>query len=227
MGDTSVENNRNKEKKILCLHGFRTSGSFLKNQLSKWDLPTASVFSDFHLVYFFTLFKWEFLDGFFPAGGKSEIEGYFPPPYFEWFQHENDFTVYFNLEECITRLCDYITSNGPFYGAKFKTPSICEIAYKEPIKVKSVHCIGAKDWLKVPSEKLASAFEDPLIINHPYGHTVPRLDEEAVKKIRDWIADVSEADSHVGNGVLNENNSAIEKAEETLKECDLREEESK
>lgn len=36
-----------------------------------------------------------------------------------------------------------------------------------------------------------------------------------------------EAESHVGNGVLNENNSAIEKAEETLKECDLREEESK
>ncbi|KAL1813427.1 hypothetical protein ACET3Z_023492 [Daucus carota] len=256
MGDTSVENNRNKEKKILCLHGFRTSGSFLKNQLSKWDLPTASVFSDFHL---------EFLDGFFPAGGKSEIEGYFPPPYFEWFQHEKDFTVYFNLEECISRLCDYITSNGPFYGllgfsqgsilaglilgyhaqgkilkdhppmklfvsiagAKFKTPSICEVAYKEPIKVKSLHCIGAKDWLKLPSEKLASAFQDPLIINHPYGHTVPRLDEEAVKKIRDWIADVREAESHVGNGVLNENNSAIEKAEETLKECDLREEESK
>lgn len=24
-------------KKILCLHGFRTSGSFLKKQISKWD----------------------------------------------------------------------------------------------------------------------------------------------------------------------------------------------
>ena len=27
-----------------------------------------------------------FPDGIFPAGGKSEIEGIFPPPYFEWFQ---------------------------------------------------------------------------------------------------------------------------------------------
>lgn len=60
-------------------------------------------------------------------------------------------------------------------GTKFKDPSICEIAYKEPIKVKSVHFIGEKDWLKLPSQELASAFEDPLIINHPQGHTVPRL----------------------------------------------------
>jgi hypothetical protein len=27
-----------------------------------------------------------FLDGIFPAGGKSEVEGVYPPPYFEWFQ---------------------------------------------------------------------------------------------------------------------------------------------
>ena len=28
----------------------------------------------------------DFPDGIYPAGGKSEIEGIFPPPYFEWFQ---------------------------------------------------------------------------------------------------------------------------------------------
>jgi calmodulin len=27
-----------------------------------------------------------FPDGIYPAGGKSDIEGIFPPPYFEWFQ---------------------------------------------------------------------------------------------------------------------------------------------
>jgi hypothetical protein len=60
-------------------------------------------------------------------------------------------------------------------GSKFRDPSICTIAYKDPIKVKSVHFIGEKDWLKIPSEELASAFDDPLIIRHPQGHTVPRL----------------------------------------------------
>jgi len=30
----------------------------------------------------------EFPDGKYPAGGKSDIEGIFPPPYYEWFQFE-------------------------------------------------------------------------------------------------------------------------------------------
>lgn len=60
-------------------------------------------------------------------------------------------------------------------GSKFRDPVICEAAYKDPIKVRSVHFVGEKDWLKLPSEELAAAFEDPLIIRHPQGHTVPRL----------------------------------------------------
>ncbi|KAH7677384.1 Dihydrofolate reductase protein [Dioscorea alata] len=198
--------------KVLCLHGFRTSGSFLQKQISKWD---ASIFQDFSMV---------FPDGKYPAAGKSDIEGIFPPPYFEWFQFAKEFTEYTNLEECISFLCDYITEHGPFdgllgfsqgstlsalmlgyhaqgkilqnhppfklfisiSGSKFRDPSICEIAYKDPIKVKSVHFIGAKDWLKVPSEDLASAFHNPLIIRHPQGHTVPRLDENTTELLKEW-----------------------------------------
>ena len=62
-------------------------------------------------------------------------------------------------------------------GSKFRDPSICDVAYKDPIKVRSVHFIGAKDWLRLPSEDLATAFDNPLIIRHPQGHTVPRLGE--------------------------------------------------
>lgn len=60
-------------------------------------------------------------------------------------------------------------------GSKFRDPNICDVAYKEPIKVKSAHLIGDKDWLKIPSEELATAFDNPLILRHPQGHTVPRL----------------------------------------------------
>lgn len=60
-------------------------------------------------------------------------------------------------------------------GSKFRDPSICDVAYKDPIKAKSIHFIGDKDWLKLPSEDLASAFDKPLILRHPQGHTVPRL----------------------------------------------------
>ncbi|XP_021819570.1 dihydrofolate reductase-like isoform X2 [Prunus avium] len=195
------QQHKEKKMKILCLHGFRTSGSFLQKQISKWD---ASIFSQFDL---------DFPDGIFPAGGKSDIEGIFPPPYYEWFQFDNDYTEYTNLEECITYLCDYITSKGPFdgllgfsqgatlsglllgyqaqgkllkehppfkffisiSGAKFRDPKIRDIAYKDTIKAKSVHFIGAKDWLKLPSEDLAAEFDNPLIIRHPQGHMIPRL----------------------------------------------------
>ncbi|KAL4203434.1 hypothetical protein AMTRI_Chr01g127900 [Amborella trichopoda] len=202
--------------KILCLHGFRTSGSFLQKQIGKWD---PQVVAGFELV---------FLDGQFPASGKSEIEGIFPPPYFEWFQFNEDFTAYQNLDSCISYLCDYIEKNGPFdgflgfsqgatiggyllgyqskglilknhppmkmfisiSGSKFRDPTICEAAYMEPIKVKSVHFIGAKDWLKEPNEEFASAFIEPLIIRHPQGHTVPKLDEATVELLKGWIEGV-------------------------------------
>lgn len=180
--------------------------------------------------------KQEFPDGIFSAGGKSEVEGIFPPPYFEWFQFNKDFTEYRNLEECISYLCEYITSKGPFdgflgfsqgatlsalllgyqaqgkvlqehpplklfvsiSGSKFRDPSICEVAYKETIRVKSVHFVGEKDWLKLPSEELATAFDNPLIIRHPQGHTVPRLDEIATKQLRSWTAEIIESSGNYG-----------------------------
>ncbi|EHA8587088.1 dihydrofolate reductase [Cocos nucifera] len=205
-----------KKMKVLCLHGFRTSGSFLRKQISKWD---SSIFQDFHL---------DFPDGIFPASGKSDVEGIHPPPYFEWFQFNMDFTEYTNLEACILHLCEYMTKNGPFdgmlgfsqgatlsalligyqakekilkdhppikflvsiSGSKFRDPRICDIAYKDPIKVKSVHFIGDKDWLRQPSEELAAAFDSPLILRHPQGHTVPRLDEITVKQLSEWTASI-------------------------------------
>ncbi|KAF7129167.1 hypothetical protein RHSIM_Rhsim10G0118400 [Rhododendron simsii] len=219
--------------KILGLHGFRTSGSFLEKQISKWD---PSIFHHH--------FDMDFPDGLYPAGGKSDIEGIFPPPYFEWFQFEKDFTVYTNLEECISYLCEYMTSKGPFdgllgfsqgatlsallmgyqaqgkvlkdhppiklfvsiSGSKFRDPSICEIAYKDPIKVRSVHFIGAKDWLRLPSEDLATSFHNPLIIRHPQGHTVPRLDEDAVEKLRGWTKEILSNDRDNGEAKIENGN---------------------
>ncbi|KAG9144664.1 hypothetical protein Leryth_024130 [Lithospermum erythrorhizon] len=193
-----MDTSQGMKMKILCLHGFRTSGNSLKKQISRWD-PS--------------IFDMECPDGIHPAGGKSEIEGLFPPPYFDIYTVIKEFTEYTNLEECISCLCDYITNNGPFdcllgfsqgaalaglllgykaqgnilkynpefklvisiSGSKFREPTICKVAYAEPIMVKSVHLIGEKDWLKLPSEELATAFEKPLVIRHAQGHTVPRL----------------------------------------------------
>ncbi|MQM11565.1 hypothetical protein Taro_044472 [Colocasia esculenta] len=71
-------------------------------------------------------------------------------------------------------------------GSKLRDPNICDVAYREPIQVSSVHLIGEKDWLKQPGEELAAAFDNPLVLRHPKGHTVPRLDETAVKQLKEW-----------------------------------------
>lgn len=60
--------------RILCLHGFRTSGEILKKQVEKWP---QSILQNLDLVY---------PNAPFPAQGKSDVEGIFDPPYYEWFQ---------------------------------------------------------------------------------------------------------------------------------------------
>lgn len=63
-----------RKPRFLCLHGFRTSGEIHKKQVGKWP---QSVLEKLDLVY---------LDAPFPAQGKSDVEGIFDPPYYEWFQ---------------------------------------------------------------------------------------------------------------------------------------------
>lgn len=72
-----------RKPRFLCLHGFRTSGEILKKQLTtKWP---QSVLEKIDLV---------FVDAAFPSRGKSEVEGIFDPPYYEWFQF-NQVSIFF------------------------------------------------------------------------------------------------------------------------------------
>jgi len=63
-----------RKPRLLCLHGFRTSGEILKTQIHKWP---QSLLDNLDLV---------FVDAPFPCQGKSDVEGIFDPPYYEWFQ---------------------------------------------------------------------------------------------------------------------------------------------
>lgn len=77
-----------RKPRFLCLHGFRTSGEIMKIQLHKWP---QSVLDRLDLV---------FLDAPFPCQGKSDVEGIFDPPYYEWFQFNKVaffFFSYFSL----------------------------------------------------------------------------------------------------------------------------------
>ncbi|XP_058776155.1 uncharacterized protein LOC131650459 isoform X2 [Vicia villosa] len=159
-----MEEQIQKKPRILCLHGFRTSGQILKKLVLRWP---ETVLQKLDLV---------FIDGQFPAQGKSDVEGIFDPPYYEWFQANEDFTVYRNFEECLGYIEDYMLENGPFDGVlgfsqgaflAAALPGMQEqgVALEKISKIKFLILIsGAKfGGMKYGTPKLASnAFSKPI-----------------------------------------------------------------
>jgi len=91
--------------RFLCLHGFRTSAEIMRKQvLGKWP---ADVTARLDLV---------FADAPCPAEGKSDVDGIFDPPYYEWFQFDQDFTEYRNFDECLAYIEELMIKDGPFDG---------------------------------------------------------------------------------------------------------------
>ncbi|KAL2504523.1 alpha/beta-Hydrolases superfamily protein [Abeliophyllum distichum] len=214
-----IKNEIQKKPRILCLHGFRTSGEILKKLISRWP---ETVLEKLDLV---------FLDAPFPAQGKSDVEGIYDPPFYEWFQADKDFKEYYNFEECLDYLEGYMLKHGPFDGvlgfsqgallsaalpgmqregvaaftkvpvikfliiisgskfggSKFGLPRLATNAFSSPINCPSLHIIGELDFMKEESEALLNSFVDPVVINHPRGHTVPRLDGEDLEKMLGFI----------------------------------------
>ncbi|KAK3023262.1 hypothetical protein RJ639_044428, partial [Escallonia herrerae] len=202
-----------RKPRFLCLHGFRTSGEILRTQMGKWP---QTVLDNIDLV---------FLDAPFPCQGKSEVEGIFDPPYYEWFQFNKEFTEYTNFDECLAYIEDCAVKHGPIDGllgfsqgailsaalpglqakglaltkvpkikfliiiggAKFRNESVAEKAYSSPIECPSVHFLGETDFLKPYGIGLLESFVDPLVIHHPKGHTIPRLDEKGSEDMLNFL----------------------------------------
>ncbi|CAF2071412.1 hypothetical protein Bca4012_087962 [Brassica carinata] len=202
-----------RKPRFLCLHGFRTSGEIMKIQLHKWP---QSVIDRLDLV---------FLDAPFPCQGKSDVEGIFDPPYYEWFQFNKEFNEYTNFEKCLEYLEDRMIELGPFDGligfsqgailsgglpglqakgialqkvpkikfiiiiggAMFKSTNVAKDAYSSTMDIPSLHFLGETDFLKPYGTELIDSFENPVVVHHPKGHTVPRLDEKSLEKVTAFI----------------------------------------
>ncbi|EFJ24734.1 hypothetical protein SELMODRAFT_271081 [Selaginella moellendorffii] len=72
--------------------------------LARWGAPVMD------------LLKLSYLDAPFPAEGPSTVQGFFEPPFYEWYRTNNDFTEFYQVEECISYISDYMKSHGPFDG---------------------------------------------------------------------------------------------------------------
>ncbi|XP_073035695.1 uncharacterized protein [Primulina eburnea] len=200
--------------RLLCLHGFRTSGEIIRKQVTgKWP---ESVLENLDLVC---------VDAPFPCQGKSDVEGIFDPPYFEWFQFNKEFLEYQNFDECLAYIEECMIKHGPFDGllgfsqgailsaalpglqangvcltkvpkikfvviiggAKFKNPSVVEKAYSSLIQCPSVHFLGETDFLKPHGTELLESFVEPVVIHHPKGHTIPRFDEKGLESMLKFL----------------------------------------
>ncbi|PWA36900.1 serine hydrolase FSH [Artemisia annua] len=214
---------QNKKLKILCLHGFRTSGAILRKLVERWPQP---LLEKLDLVY---------MDAPYPAQGKSDVDGFYDPPFYEWFQSDEGFKEFYNFEECLEKIQEFMLSNGPFDGvlgfsqgalltaaipgmqregvalskvpkvkfvimasgakfggSKFGIPKLASDAFSTPITTPSIHIIGETDFMKEESIKLVESFVDPLVIHHPKGHTIPRLDDKSLDMFCNFIAKIQD-----------------------------------
>ncbi|XP_016200568.1 esterase AGAP003155 [Arachis ipaensis] len=219
-----MEDNENQQRnpRVLCFHGYRTSGKILKKSImSRWpEIVTQKL----QLV---------FLDGKFPAHAKSAVGGVSDPPYYEWFRTNEDLSLVSNFEECVAYIEDYMVKNGPFDGLlgfsqgalvasalpgmqaqgvalakvdkikflilisgakfggnKYEMPKLASNAFSDPIDCPSLHFIGEWDFQKPESIALLQAFRDPIVIRHPRGHTIPKLDDKSLEIMVGFIENI-------------------------------------
>ncbi|KAF7130020.1 hypothetical protein RHSIM_Rhsim10G0171200 [Rhododendron simsii] len=151
-----------RKPRVLCLHAFRTSGKIFEKQTEVWP---QFVREKMDLV---------FIDAPFPAEGRSGVQGTFDPPYYEWFQ--------FNQGVALTGapMIKFVMlmSGSKFGGSMFSSPRLAKNAFSSPIQCPSLHFLGEKDGAKPNGIELLDSFVDPLLIHHPEGHVVPKLDEK-------------------------------------------------
>ncbi|MFS7954482.1 putative serine hydrolase FSH, alpha/Beta hydrolase [Helianthus anomalus] len=74
-----------------------------------------------------------------------------------------------------------IIISGGKLGGTFPSPKLAENAYSSPINIPSLHIYGETDAVRLSAPKLIEAYVDPLVIVHPGGHEVPKLDEDGLK----------------------------------------------
>ncbi|KAI3775774.1 hypothetical protein L1987_45527 [Smallanthus sonchifolius] len=84
-----------------------------------------------------------------------------------------------------------IISGGEFGGRAFPAPELAETAFSSPINIPSLHIFGERDKARLNALELVEAYVDPLVIYHNGGHEVPKLDEEGLKIMFEFLEEIN------------------------------------
>ncbi|KAF8018514.1 hypothetical protein BT93_H3405 [Corymbia citriodora subsp. variegata] len=80
-----------------------------------------------------------------------------------------------------------LMSGAKMGGSKYSAPPLAAKAFSAPIKCPSLHVFGETDFQKPESIALLDSFVDPMVVHHPKGHTIPRLDDQSLNIVDNFI----------------------------------------
>ncbi|MCL7031932.1 hypothetical protein MKW94_006419 [Papaver nudicaule] len=182
-----------RKPRFLCLHGMRTSAKIFEEQIFKrWP---ETILENIDLV---------FIDAPFPSHDKPTIKGFvgvddlFDPPYYDWFQFDQEFMEYKNLEECLHYIEDCMLKLGHFDGLMgFSQGAILSatlpalqtkgLALKKVPQIKNVIIIGGATFLcPIMAEKAHPPGKNMCNSLHFLGET-DVLKERGIKLLESFV----------------------------------------
>ncbi|GAQ79107.1 hypothetical protein KFL_000240390 [Klebsormidium nitens] len=209
-----------KKLRLLCLHSFRTSAHIFQKQMERamWtqhfeeqldmvflDAPhQAAGPSDVAAVYDPPYFEWANL-----SDDRKEFRGIddtiaYVTDYLTM-HGPFDGLMGFSQGAIVSSILVALQQKGAvlqgvpplrccvFVGGGRSRAEAFRDLYETPIRCPSLHLIGDNDFMKLSSQKLASAFQNPTVVRHPQGHVVPKLDDAALKACQIFFARIQEA----------------------------------
>ncbi|XP_051217607.1 uncharacterized protein [Lolium perenne] len=222
--------------RFLCLHGFRTSGEIMRRQVEdRWPAEVTSrldlAFADAPFpaagespvrgVFDPPYYEWcQFVgEDFLRCSNFDECVANIE----ELMVREGPFDGLFGFSQGALLSAALVglqeqglaLSRVPMLkyiivisGGRIRSPASAARAYHNKIKCTSLHFIGDNDFTKTHGEELADSFVDPLVIRHPAGHTVPRLDEKGLQAVLNYLDKVEGELLAWHNSIGVDNNSA-------------------
>lgn len=199
---TSEKKHQRAKPRILCLHGWRTSGDVLKGQMKAFSKDVEA--------------EYVFMNAPFSATGPAdELVALFYPEmsYYQWYLEENEED---NIKLSLEAILAFISTNGPFDGflgfsqgaemctylAKHfedtKQPKQCKgviliggvspsKSYPIPLTTPSLHIMGTGDPYLDRSNILLKYYENTTKLVHDEMHNIPSIRTNTYVAINAWL----------------------------------------
>ncbi|GLT73510.1 hypothetical protein SLA2020_453630 [Shorea laevis] len=166
-----MESQTQRKPRILCLHGFRTSGEILRNWQEDCPKPCSKSHEDFTEYTNFEECLAYMEDYMLKHGPFDGVLG-------------------FSMGGMIAALLPAMQEQG------LALTKLAANAFSSPINCPSLHFIGEKDFNRQDGTTLLESFVDPVVIHHTKGHTIPKLDEKAEETMVKFIEQIQMVPLH-------------------------------